>query len=40
MNYSKSLAKQLASKGIRVNAVAPVRSGRPCGFPAAPRRKR
>ena len=28
MNFVKSLAKQLAPKGIRVNGVAPARSGR------------
>ena len=30
MNYVKSLAKQLAPKGIRVNGSPPVRSGRRC----------
>ena len=30
MNYVKSLAKQLGSKGIRVNGVAPGPSGRHC----------
>ena len=40
MNYVKSLAKQLASKGIRVNAVAArVRSGRRCKSAAARQEK-
>ena len=33
--FTKSLAKQLAEKGIRVNAVAPARYGLPCSPAAA-----
>ncbi len=40
LNYSRGLAKQVAEKGIRVNIVAPGRSGQHCKFPADKRRIR
>ena len=39
MNYVKSLAKQLAPKGIRVNAAHPAQSGHRFRYPAEPPRR-